>query len=362
MHEIVVVGGGPVGSMLAALCAKDMDVTVLEEDEKAGGKACSGLVSERFMGMLPPKVRKGGIVSHRVKAAVVHFFGEKMELRKKEWSYVIDRDRFDVLMAGNARDRGAEVVYGKRVAGISGGGNRRVTVRAGRRTFGGSILCGCDGAGSVVARHIGASPAELLNGLMVYEKKAATEDFVEMWFDSRLAKDGFFWKIPRGDVVEYGCMGHALRFSALEKFFRLSGKAGLSRAAAPIPIGGVERSYADGIMIAGDAAAQTKPWSGGGLTYGLIAAECAAKTAKEATTEKDFSADFLSSYENAWKARLSSDMEAGMLLREMLKDMGPGRISSLSAAAEKLKEKADDIDFDFPFSGVLSKAVTLSGK
>jgi flavin-dependent dehydrogenase len=192
----------------------------------------------------------------------------------------------------------------------------------------------------------------MLNGLMVCEKKAAAEDCVSMWFD-RSVPGGFFWKIPRGDAVEYGGMGKNLRFPDLQRFFSLSGKKGLVRDAAPIPIGGVGKSYADCIMLAGDAAAQTKPWSGGGLAYGFIAAECAARTAAEAFEKDDFSEALLSSYERSWKSRLSRDMAAGMLLREMLMDFSPGRLSSIAAAAEGLRGRADGIDFDFPFTSMM---------
>jgi digeranylgeranylglycerophospholipid reductase len=358
MHDIVVVGAGPVGSMLAALCAKDGSVLVLEEDEKAGMKACSGLVSKRFVEMLPRKVRNGGIIRHKVKAAAVHFHGTTLQLRQRDYAYVIDRNRLDMLMADYAADCGAQVMYGKSVTGILEKEGCMAAL-CGKTSFEASVACGCDGARSVVARHMNVGPAEILSGLIIYEKGRATEDFVEMWFDSAVLQDGFFWKIPRGDCMEYGCMGKVVNFRELETFFSLKGRSGLLRAAAPIPIGCAKRTYADRMILAGDAAGQTKPWSGGGLAYGLIAAGCGAKTLMEAIGRHDFSAAFLSGYEKSWKEILSRDIKAGMLLREMLKDMGPGTISSLEAIAGALKGKTGDVDFDFPLSGILGKSVGL---
>jgi digeranylgeranylglycerophospholipid reductase len=358
MHDIVVVGAGPVGSMLAALCAKDGDALVLEEDGQAGMKACSGLVSKRFMEMLPRKVRNAGIVRHRVKAAAVHFHGSTLQLRQRDYAYVIDRNNLDVLMAGYAQDRGAQVLYGKNVTGILVKEGHTAAL-CGKTSFEAAAICGCDGARSVVARHMNVGPAEILSGLIIYEKCTAAEDFVEMWFDSVALQDGFFWKIPRGDSMEYGCMGKAVNFRELEDFFSLKGRSGLLRAAAPIPIGCAKRTYADRMILAGDAAGQTKPWSGGGLAYGLIAAGCGAKTLTEAICSQDFSAAFLSGYEKSWKEILSRDISAGMLMREMLKDMGPGTVSSMEAIAGNLKGKTGGVDFDFPFSGILGKSLGL---
>ncbi|MFH0956476.1 MAG: geranylgeranyl reductase family protein [Candidatus Aenigmatarchaeota archaeon] len=361
MHDIVVVGAGPVGSMLASLCAKELDVLVLEEDDMAGRKACSGLVSKRFVGMLPRKVRNGDIVRHKVKAAIIHLEGKALELRQRDYAYVLDRDRLDTLMARHAQGCGAQIRYGESVTKISEGKGCMAALSNGK-PYEASVICGCDGARSVAARHMNVGPVEILNGLIIHEKRRASEDFVEMWFCSAALPDGFFWKIPRGDCMEYGCMGKAVNFKSLERFFSLHGRGGLSRAAAPIPIGSAERTYADRMILAGDAAGQTKPWSGGGLTYGLIAAGCAAKTLEEASIKRDFSAALLSGYERSWKGILSRDIGAGMLLREMLKDMDPGALSSIVAAAGALSGRAAGIDFDFPFSGVLGKAVRLNGE
>lgn len=355
MHDLVIVGAGPVGTGLAALCAGKMEILVLEEDERSGKKACSGLVSERFMEMLPRNVRNDDIIRHEVKAAIIHFMGKEMEFRKKEHAYVLDRERLDVLMADNAEDCGAQIMYGEKVARISSTG-RCVSAHTARRVFDAHVVAGCDGARSVVAQHMKTGPSEIVNGLIIYEKKRSEEDFVEMWFDKSIVKDGFFWKIPRGDSMEYGCMGKALSFPILEKFFGVGEGPGISRAAAPIPIGNVQKSHADGLILAGDAAGQTKPWSGGGLAYGMIAAGCAAEAICRAVSVRDFSAGSLSAYEKSWKCILHREIQAGMFIREVLKDMNPRAICSLIDGAERMRKKAHEIDFDFPLSGILGAA------
>jgi len=343
MYDLAVIGAGPVGSYLASLCAPSMDVLVLEEDDQAGGKACSGLVSPRFVNMLPEGVRNS-VVQNRVSAAIIHFMGQSFEFRKKGTAaYVIDRNALDKELASHAASKGAEMKYRENVLMIENVKDS-VRIKTSRHTFEAHIAAGCDGARSASARAVGFRPAELLNGLIIYSTEHSDSDTVEMWFDKSIVKDGFFWKIPRGDETEYGCIGKNLSFRVLEVFFRL-GKADVRRSAAPVPIG-PGKSVAGNILLIGDAAAQTKPWSGGGLAYGFIAAEEASEIIARAVRTGDTSK--LGLYENAWKRHLMKDINAGMMLREFYKDLDIGALSSVIENAGRINK--DDIDFDFPFS------------
>ncbi len=345
MYDLAVIGAGPVGSFLASRCASGMEVLVLEEDESAGSKACSGLVSERFMDMLPREVRNAeGLVQHRVRGADVHFMGKALGFRKSGTAaYVLDRGMLDMLMARHAVSCGAQVRYGERVLGAREKPDC-VALRTQKHEFMAGTAAGCDGARSVVAAAMGAAPAEVVNGLILYEEKEARGDSVGMWFDKSLVKDGFFWKIPRGATTEYGCMGKGLGFGMLSKFFGLQGVEGLRRDAAPIPLGPPERTVSEKMLLVGDAAAQTKPWSGGGLAYGFIAAGCA----REALLK----GDGLGSYEASWRKILMKDIHGGLMLREFYRDLDLDGLSSVIDRLESAGSRGEGIDFDFPLSSI----------
>ncbi len=353
MYDLLVVGAGPVGSYIASLCGRFMETAVLEEDRRAGNKTCSGLVSPGLMEKLPVKVRRPGLVQHTVRSARIHFMDREFEFRKsKAAAYVLDRDVLDVRMAEHAEGEGAEMKYGERVLKVLVDG-ACAKVSTGRHTFESKVVAGCDGASSVTAKSFGQNPPEMLNGLILYEKKECVDDYVEMWFDKSLVKDGFFWKIPRGDSTEYGCMGYKLSFPILSKFFGLK-SSGMERRAAPIPIGLI-KTFADRRILVGDSASQTKPWSGGGLAYGLHAAICACDVLKSANDKADFSEAFLSSYEKAWKEILLRDMQAGLMAREFYRDLDLKGLSIIAENAEMIKkmQRGDMIDFDFPFSSIM---------
>jgi len=351
MHDLAVIGAGPVGSYLASLCAVNMDVIVLEEDEEAGKKACSGLVSGRLMGMLPPVVKKPGLVKHTVRGAVIHFMGKEFEFRKKcTAAYVMDRDVLDRRMAEYAISSGADVRFCERVLKVIPG-NGKVAVKTSRHQFEAKAAAGCDGAGSVAARTIGSKPTELLNGLIVYAKKDDYSDTVEMWFDKSVVRDGFFWKIPRGDKTEFGCIGYGLSFPLLEKFFKIDKSMIAGREASLVPMGLI-RTYGNRMVLVGDAACQTKPWSGGGITYGMLAAKDASEVIMDAVRKNDFS--HISLYEGMWKNKLLRDMKAGLVLREFYKDLDLKGLSGIIDRVENMGHDHDKIDFDFPFSSMLS--------
>jgi digeranylgeranylglycerophospholipid reductase len=350
MHDLVVIGAGPVGSYLASLCADNMNVLVVEEDKEAGGKACSGLVSPRLMEMLPSSVKRTGLIQHTVKGAVVHFMGREFEFRKSgDAAYVLDRDVLDGRLAGHAKGSGADIMLGERVLGITAS-RHKVSVKTARHLFEAKVAAGCDGARSVAAKTIGSKPSELLNGLIIYTEKEDYSDTVEMWFDKSLVKDGFFWRMPRGRQTEFGCIGYGLSFPVLERFFGIDKGSVSGRNAAPVPIG-IARTYGTRIVLVGDAACQTKPWSGGGITYGMVAAGYASEVISGAVRRNDFSR--LSVYEDLWKKRLLRDMKAGLLVREFYKDLDLRGLAGIMERAESMKHECDKIDFDFPFSSML---------
>ena len=357
MHDLIVVGAGPVGSYLASLCSSGMKVMVLEEHPEAGNKACSGLVSGRLKSILPANVaRTPGLFQHAVKAALIHFMGSELEVRKKTAAaYVIDRDLLDKNLAEHAESMGCEVRFGERVGKISVLKDR-VSVRTGGNAFESKAVAGCDGANSITARCIGARPAEILNGLILYEDAEDRSDRVEMWFDRKLVKDGFLWRIPRGSQTEYGGMGSNLSFPILDKFFGTGKKRIAGRRASPIPVG-IVKTYADRVLLAGDSACQTKPWSGGGITYGLLSAKAASDVISRAVEKDDFSARLFSEYETLWKKLLIRDIQAGLVFRDMYREMKEDDMAEMLKNMESLKGMADMIDFDFPFTGILGDLI-----
>jgi flavin-dependent dehydrogenase len=206
-------------------------------------------------------------------------------------------------------------------------------------------VIGCDGPGSVVRKHFRVRPRELLQGIIAIRNEKDSSDHVEIWLDRNIC-DGFLWRIPRGDSVEYGMLGGFVKFSQLEDFFKLTGP--LEKRAGLIPIGPC-KSYFDRAILVGDSAGQTKPWSGGGVIYGMTCAGHAVKTLKKALDANDFSEEALSSYEDAWKAELDKPICLGLMARELFKEMGQNQFLELFKKLASMD--LNKLDMDFPVLG-----------
>jgi flavin-dependent dehydrogenase len=302
---------------------------------------------------LPPDVVKApGVIQNVVKGARIRVLGKVLELRKRETAaYVIDRDLLDKRLADYAISSGADIKFGVKAEKISVARDK-VMVKAGKSLFESNVVAGCGGAHCIAARHIGAKPPELLNGLVVYVDEEDESDYVDMWFDRKRAPGGFLWRIPRGPMTEFGGMGKGLAFSVVDRFFEIKGKNVLKRSAAPIPIGLV-KTHANRMLLVGDSACQTKPWSGGGVTYGLLAAQAASDVIRHAVEENRFSERALSEYERDWKGILLKDIQGGLVLRELYRDLGDAELSKLIINFDSVKRMEHEIDFDFPFSTFL---------
>jgi flavin-dependent dehydrogenase len=77
--------------------------------------------------------------------------------------------------------------------------------------------------------------------------------------------------------------------------------------AAPLRLGGIARSYHEGLLIVGDAAGQIDPLTGEGIHLAMDAAEIAAITIDEALGKGDLGARFLKRYQDRWMRAFGRD-------------------------------------------------------
>ncbi len=101
------------------------------------------------------------------------------------------------------------------------------------------------------------------------------------------------------------------------------------RCSGAIPIGAPDRVTSRRAFLIGDAAAQTKPFTGGGILYGMTSADHAARE-----IDPDRPAT-LAAYEDAWRDDLA-EMKLGHLIRRAYSLPEPLQHVGLSAAAGEI--------------------------
>ncbi len=340
-YDIIVSGAGPSGLHAANLC-KDLgyNVLVIEEHERIGEPVhCSGLISRRIKDFIPLS-EIANAIENEVCSAVIHSHTSSFELRKNGTvAFVINRSKFDKCLA---KSLGKRNILKARVLDFES--KKRMVVKTTKGVFRSEILVGCDGANSLVARKLGQLPIEMINGVIGTKKGKNHSDGVDIYFDKNKIGDGFFWKIPRGASTEFGAFGKGVNFRYLEEFF---GEKFEKKYGGMIPIGHVRKTYFPRVLLAGDAAGLTKPWSGGGVIFGMESAKAAARTIDKAFRSNDFSESMLSNYEVMWKEKLERAISFGLFSRNMLKMMGNFHIEMAVKIAKILPKNWMDMDFVF---------------
>ncbi|WP_247002852.1 geranylgeranyl reductase family protein [Halosolutus gelatinilyticus] len=318
MYDFVVVGVGPAGARFSRRAAENgYDVLALEQGTVGTPLACSGHVSTDVWEFTGDGARTD-LFQNEVYGARFHVGGPHSGAypfyKREVASNVIDRVGLDRHLADLAREAGADVREEHTVTGVTDRRDRvEITASGpdGAVEFEAKMVAGCDGPRSRVRGALDLpEPGELLHGVLAFSEEADDQDFV----DVHLTPPTFFaWRIPRGDAgVEYGLAAPpgvevTKHFEELIDGYEIDVSR---RCSGAIPIGPPDRVTSRRGFLIGDAAAQTKPFTGGGILYGMTSADHAARTIDpdRPTT--------LAAYEHAWRADLEREMELGRWLRQ----------------------------------------------
>ncbi|MBI4176416.1 MAG: NAD(P)-binding protein [Candidatus Aenigmarchaeota archaeon] len=336
MYDVAIIGAGAIG-LRAAKLLEGHKVIVIDKARKIGGHTCSGLYSTNLGKFIDIKEEW---VENRIKKAVLHSPGgiELVLEKPGTAAYVINRDAMEGWMAGQVK---SEIMLDAEVVDFTVG--EHVTLKTTRGTVESKLLIASDGGDSLVARRLDSRPAELLSGLIALTDEECHDGHVDLWFDKAAAGDGFLWKIPRGERTEYGIMATAAKFSSLEKFFGLKG---YEKRFGFITVGPSRKTSFNRILLMGNAAGIVKPWSGGGIIYGMQCAGMAASVASEALKKNRFGEDLLGRFEAGWREAIGKNIELGMMFREFYKSASNKDVDSFFSMLKA--GSLDSLDMDFP--------------
>jgi flavin-dependent dehydrogenase len=312
-------------------------VLILEEHREVGRPVqCAGLVSRRPLEI----VKAPGAVLNPLDSAQLISPGGRSIIfgGGGERAVVIDRAAFDRAAATEAIDAGCRLVLGARVTGLrmlpagrsssDGGVELTLAGMPGKGRMKARLVIGADGAQSTVARLCGLRPPpEILPGFEAELAGVAGPPGTVRILVGRDVAPGFFaWLIPSGEgrgllglCCEPGEMPARLYFERLLKNPALVPFIGRARVlryiAGCVPVSASPASFADRVLVVGDAAGQVKPISGGGICTGLRCALLAARTAAKALEDMDLSRHRLSAYEKDWKNEIGREIRIGRRVR-----------------------------------------------
>ena len=245
-----------------------------------------------------------------------------MDIRRQDvQAHVVDRVAYVGSFAERARQAGATYMLGYRVTDVSCTGeyaSLQLSSNGNRRTLKGRSLVLASGFGSELAGQLGLGKVgDFVTGFQA-EVLAPNIDQIHVYLGRGVAPGFFGWMVPTsGGRALVGLLGRHHGHLNMEKLIlklRSEGKVTAvikEPARWGIPLKPLSRTFGGRLLVVGDAAGQVNPTTGGGIYYALLASEIAADCLHDAFSQNDLSASQLSSYEKAWKALLSSELEVG---------------------------------------------------
>jgi digeranylgeranylglycerophospholipid reductase len=338
--DVLIVGGGPGGLFMAArLAGRGVRTVVCEEHARVGDPVhCTGVLSsdsfDRF------DLPLNATLNHLTDVRFVSPSGIPVDYTTPSpIATVIDRPAFDRALAERAVAAGAEIRSGARVVALE---TDAVGVRA--TVAGGDVVqarlgvLAC-GAHYAFQQRFGFGLPRTYLHTAQCELPAAVMPSVELHFGRDVAPGGFAWAVPvvrpDGFHVRIGVMATRDAPGCYRRMLdRIGDRWGVSRRELPprlkiLPLGAIERTYADRLLAIGDAAGLVKPTTGGGIHYSIVSASIAADVALEVLATDRLKAASLATYERRWRAELEDEFDAQQELRDVATGLSDQAIDSL---------------------------------
>lgn len=255
--NVAIIGAGINGLYIAQkLAKKGHKITVFEKNPEIGDKVCSGLFSSRILDFVPESKK---LIEKKINYAILNFPRKKIKLSFSKQFLVMDHSELDKLAAKMAKKRGAGIFLNREISKIP---------------FGFDRIIGSDGTNSFVRQKLKLKSPKIRLGIQGFIFQKTKENYVETW----PTKSGFIWKIPRKNKIEYGIMEKPESAKIIFNNFLAKNNIKIENIGSKLIPQGLAMPSNSMITLCGDAAGLTKPWSGGGVIWGLKAADMLIET------------------------------------------------------------------------------------
>jgi len=351
--DVLVVGAGPAGSVAAwhaKQAAPELDVVLLERDRAVGApvRCAEGVGDAGLREFANPD--RADWTSRRITSVIFQAPDDtEVALADCGLGWILDRTRFDAYLAAQAAATGAAVLVGAEATAMTRNGDGRWHVRVMERgnetVYQARVVIGADGVETMVGRWAGLDtrvPSRDMESCAQYVLQGIDfdPDAIYLQFSDAIAPGGYAWIFPKAvGVANVGLGLVALKTDGRNARQYLD--AWIARrfpngARTGYTVGGVivhttiKQPYADGVMIAGDAAHMINPLSGGGINNAMKAGRLAGCTAAAAIREGDTSERRLSAYHKAWMDLLGEDHLKYYRIKQALEHMDDAFYNSLA--------------------------------
>ena len=341
-YDVVVVGGGPAGSMAAWEAAKGgASVCILEKDRDIGypvrcGEAAGELGIKQFV-----DIKDSWIAEKITGAKLISPSGTMVDVDfASETGFILNRRIFDYDLSRYAANAGADIftkAYVKNVLKNDGQVNGVVLDYLGEeQSINAKVVIGADGLTSRVGRWAGMKTQVRMKDMeSAVQYSVANIDYESnkmiMYVGKNHAPGGYLWIFPKGDKLANIGIGISGKYSKdksakeyLDEFINREypEAAILTTMCGGVPCGKpMKNPILDGLMLVGDAAHQINPMTGGGIVSGMKAGWIAGQVAAEAVHKNDYSVKMLNNYSDTMWKTFGKDYERFYRIKEAVHNL-----------------------------------------
>ena len=354
-YDLVIVGGGPAGAT-AALYASRLGLKAILVDksiwprDKICGDALSGKVVDMLkdLDILDEVKSLDGTTINRIifgspKNKIFEInLSESLNNEHIKEGYVIPRKTFDYFLFNKAKEV-IEVVEGFNVQDILTNNQSVVGVKGLNKEgkveeIFGSVVLGCDGYNSVVAKKLNLYKMDMNHTALAircyYEGVEGLTDQIELHFINEI-NPGYFWLFPAGNGRTNVGLGLSKKYIKKNKknlvelldivsqsnYFkdRFKNAKPLEKPKGwNLPMGSMRReNHGNGFMLLGDAAGLIDPFTGEGIGNAMLSAKYAIKVLKQAIESKNTTKKRLSEYDKILWEEIGPELRISTNLQKL---------------------------------------------
>lgn len=282
---------------------------------------------------------------------------------------MVIRKKFDMGLVQLAVDNGTDFIDGRAVEDIKISNEKVKIILSDKTELNSEIVIGADGVRSIVAKKSGLEQTPKQIGLCILQEYSTDEKTIDKFFDKEKMchmhlgfhnVSGYGWIFPKKQHLNIGIVELFLDsntskpkmnlLNIFNDYIKILKKTGMIPKnleigrckGGTVPVAPLEKTYADRVIVVGDAGGFINPLSGEGIYYAMSSGKIAAQVITESLETGDTSEKFLSNYQKNWKKDFGKDIEILLRLTKNIR-VDTEKFVKLASRDKKLADISLDI-------------------